>query len=115
MRGMAIFAAVALLAIAFAGGLLALVFRAPGSGRAIAISAALAWGVQLVSYAIVRLAGPSKVMAAWGLGAILRLGMLLLYAFIGVRALALPAAPALLSLATFLFLSTVIESRLLSV
>ena len=115
MRGLAIFAAGALAAIVLAGGLLALVFRAPGSGRAIAISAALAWGVQLVTYAIVRHAGRSKVMAAWGLGAILRLGVLLLYAFVGLKALALPAAPALLSLATFLFLSTIIESRLLSV
>lgn len=114
MRGLALFAALALVAIALAGGALALVFRGPGSGRAILVSAALAWGVQLFTYAVVRLAGPSKVMAAWGLGVVMRLALLLLYAFLGVRLLGLPAAPALLSLATFLFVSTVIESRLLS-
>ena len=115
MRGFAIFAAAALAAIALAGGALALVFRSPGSGRAIAISAALAWGVQLFTYAVLRLAGRSKVMAAWGLGAVMRLALLLLYALLGIKVLALPAAPALLSLATFLFISTLIESRLLSV
>ena len=114
MRGLALFAAAALGAIAVAGGLLALVFRAPGSGRAILISAALAWAVQLFSYAVLQLAGRSKVMAAWGLGVVMRLSLLLLYAFVGVRMLGLPAAPALLSLATFLFVSTLIESRLLS-
>lgn len=115
MRALGIFAALALVAIALTGGVLALVFRGPGSGRAILVSAALALGVQLVAYAIVRLAGPSKVMAAWGLGAILRLALLLLHAFVGLKALGLPPAPALLSLATFLFLSTIIETRLLTV
>jgi hypothetical protein len=115
VRGLALFAALALAAIVVTGGLLALVFRAPGSARAILVSAALAWGVQLFTYAVVRLAGRSRVMAAWGLGAVMRLSLLLLYAFVGVRVLGLPAAPALLSLATFLFVSTVIESRLLSV
>lgn len=108
------FAGAALLAIALSGAVLALLFRAPGAGRAIAVSAALAWGVQLFTFAVVRLAGPKKIMAAWGLGAIMRLGLLLLYALLGVKVLGLPAAPALLSLATFLFVSTVIESRLIS-
>ena len=115
MKGMTVFALAALVAIALAGAVLALVFRGPGSTRAIVISAALAWGVQLFTFAVVRLAGRSKVMAAWGLGVVMRLALLLLYAFVGIPALRLPAAPALLSLATFLFLSTLIETRLLSV
>lgn len=114
MRGLAIFAAAALLAIAAAGAVLALVFRSPGSGRAIVVSAALAWGVQLFTFAVVKLAGRGRVMAAWGLGVVMRLGLLLLHALVGVRVLGLPAAPALLSLATFLFLTTLIETRLLS-
>lgn len=113
MRAGALFAAASALAIAVAGALLALVFRSPAERRAILISALVAWGVQLLSFAIVRLAGRERVMAAWGMGVVLRLASLLLYAFIGVKLLALPAPAALLSLATFLFFSTIIESRLL--
>lgn len=115
MRALARFAGVALVVIALSGLVLSLVFHAPGSGRAIVVSAALAWGVQLFTFAVLRLAGRPRVMAAWGLGVLMRFGMLLIYALLGVRALGLPAAPALLSLATFLFLSTLIETRLLSV
>ena len=113
MRGLALFAAIALAAFVALGGLLALVFRGPGSARAIVVSAALAWGVQLFTFAVVRLAGRARLMAAWSLGAVMRLSPLLLYAFVGVKLLGPPAAPALLSLATFLFVSTGIESRLL--
>ncbi len=52
-------------------------------------------------------------MTAWGLGALLRLIVLVAYAFVADRVLGIPLAPALLSLAAFFFVTTLIESLLL--
>jgi hypothetical protein len=52
-------------------------------------------------------------MAAWGLGMLLRFVVLVLYAFLVVKALALPAEAALLSLVAFFFLTTLVEPMLL--
>jgi hypothetical protein len=49
------------------------------------------------------------VMAAWTLGMLLRLVVLVLYGLMGARALSLHPEPALVSMAVFFFLSTLIE------
>ncbi len=51
-------------------------------------------------------------LTAWGLGALLRLVVLVLYAFAADRVLGLDLASALLSLAAFFFVTTLIESFL---
>lgn len=81
-----------------------------------AVLGALGWTVvlQLVAYAIIRLAGRKKLMAAWAGGAAVRLAGLVVFALVVVPALSLPLAPALLWLAALLFVSTLLESYLLN-
>ena len=87
-----------------------LLFRDSTSRRALGIAAVIAFVVQLVAFGIARaFARRQNVMAGWGLGIGLRFAMLLLFGFVVVPALALPLAPALMSLAVFLFVSTLIE------
>ena len=116
MRGVGRFALLSLAAIAVLGAVLGLTaFRTPAEHRALLTSAVVAWLAQCFTFAVVRLAGPRATMKAWGLGAIFRFATLLIYALVVVRLFALPAAAALLSLATFFVISTFIETRLLTV
>lgn len=82
--------------------------------RAIWISIGVAVVVQLVALGILRIAGPGRVIAAWGGGALLRLVALLVYGWAIVPALHLPLTPALLTLAGVLFLTTLVEPLLLN-
>ncbi len=99
-------------AVVVAGVLLRLVFRGPGAAPAIATSAAVAVVVQLLSFIGARAAPPRQVLAVWIAGAFVRLVTLVVYALGVVRFLGFPPAPALLSLATFFFVTTLAESRL---
>jgi hypothetical protein len=113
VKGWAIFAAVSLVIVAAGAWLLGLIFAGPDAQRAVMTSAAVAWVVQLCGFAAARTLGATNVMAGWGLGILLRLATLAIYALVIVEAFALPAAPALLSLAAFFFASTLIEPLLL--
>ena len=113
MKGLALFAGASLVIIAAGAWVLGLIFAQPGEHRAIATSAGVAWVVQLVGFAIARAVATTSVIAGWGLGVLLRLAALAVYALVIVNAFAMPAAPALLSLATFFFASTLIEPLLL--
>lgn len=103
-------------AIALLGAaLLAGVFRDAGAPRAVWTSAAAAIAVQLTTFAIARrYAKNGNIMLGWGIGGLIRAVALAIYGFFGTRALGLPLAPALLSFALFLFISTVIEPLFLS-
>lgn len=68
--------------------------------------------MQGVAFGLVRILGRRSWLTAWGLGALLRLVVLVGYAFFADRILGLPLAPALLSLAAFFFVTTLIESLL---
>jgi hypothetical protein len=48
-------------------------------------------------------------MAAWGAGSLVRLLTLVVYALLVVKTFGLSPAPALLSMAVFFFLSTLVE------
>lgn len=87
----------------------------PGSelSRAVWTSAVLAFGVQLVAFAVAVPFLAKNPIMGWGLGSVLRLLVLVLYALVGLKALGLAAAPALLSLAGFLFVSMLLESLFL--
>ena len=113
MKRWALFAAASLVIIAAGAWLLGLIFAEPGERRAILTSAAVAWPVQLVCFGVARRLAADNVVAGWGLGMLLRLATLGVYAFVMIEPLALPAAPALLSLAAFFFASTLIEPLLL--
>lgn len=108
-----LFAIASLALIASAAWLMTLVYESPADQRAVWTSAAVAFGVQVIAFAIVRLSARTNVMAGWGVGAILRFLVLGLYALVFVKALGLPSGAALVSLVAFFFLSTLIEPLLL--
>jgi hypothetical protein len=90
--------------------ILALVFTEPDVRRALTSSALLAFAVQIVAFLIVRaMAQRKNVIAGWGIGITLRFAALLIFGLVAVPKLNLPLAPALLGLATYLFVSTLIE------
>jgi hypothetical protein len=95
------------------GGVLAAVFRGPGDWRAIAVSGAVALVVQCGAVSLGRMAGTGNLTARMGIGALLRFFALVLYAVLAVFALELPIAAALISLAAFFFISTLIEPLLI--
>lgn len=85
----------------------------PLVAHAVWTSAVLAFGVQLVTFAIAWPFLAKNPLMGWGLGSLLRLLALALYALVGVRSFGLAAAPALLSLAGFFFVSMLLESLFL--
>ena len=108
-----LFAILSLALIALAAWVMTLVYESPDAARAVWTSAAVAFSVQVIAFAIVKLSAKTNVMAGWGVGAILRFLVLGVYALVFVKALGLPSGAALISLAAFFFLSTLIEPLLL--
>jgi hypothetical protein len=94
--------------------LLLAVFRGPGGRRAVLVSLAIALVVQVVAFALARLAAPGNVLKAWGVGTVLRFVTLVVYALVLIKPLGLPAVPALMSLVSLFFVTTVLESLLLT-
>ena len=90
--------------------ILVIIFTDTVVRRALAISAAVAFIVQVAAFLVVReFARRKNVMAGWGIGIALRFGALVIFAVVAVPRLGLPLATSLLGLATFLFVSTLIE------
>jgi|SRR6185437_12589389 hypothetical protein len=109
------FVAAAAVLIVVAAFLLGLLFRMPGDERAIRISAVIAFAVQVFAFGIVLVVAGTgtNVFPAWGLGMLLRLAALAVTAFWLVKALGLRPEPALIGMATFFFVTTLIEPLLL--
>ncbi|MFL5584655.1 MAG: hypothetical protein ACJ78K_07310 [Gemmatimonadaceae bacterium] len=81
------------------------------------ISAGLAFAVQLGSYALLRPArpgrgAPGELMLRWGIGAVLRFFVLVLYAPLA-RVVNISLEAALVSLVTFFFMTMMAEPLLL--
>jgi hypothetical protein len=93
--------------------LLQLSFNSPAEHRAIQISAFLALAVQTVTFVIARKAS-RNMMVGWGVGTLVRVLSLVLYALIVVPAYGLPRSAALVSLVIFLFVSMLVEPLLLA-
>lgn len=115
VRAVALFAAAQVVLLVVVGFVLAWIFRAPGDLSAVTTAGWVALAVQLLTFAIVRLAGREQVIAAWGLGVLVRFGVVAVWAFLLVPALELPATPALISLVSFFFVSTVVEPLFLNI
>ena len=77
--------------------------------RAVWASAFIAFGVQLVAFAVARPFLGTNPIAGWGLGSLIRFAVLLAYAFVGVKALGLASGPALVSLVGFFFVTMLVE------
>jgi hypothetical protein len=104
-----LFVVVSGVAIGLAGVLFGLAYRSGAGRHAILASALLAWVAQAMAFGIVWRLRVWNVMAAWTLGMLLRLVVLVAYGLAGVRVLSLQPEPALVSMAVFFFLSTLIE------
>ena len=108
-KGWALYAATTIALICAVGWLLTLAFPGPGDAAAVRLSAAVAIVVQLAAFAVTNAIVPRNLIAGWGVGSLLRFLSLVIYALLAVKVLGLAPVAALVSLATFLFLSTLIE------
>ena len=100
--------------IAITGLTLSLGFKTAADRHALLISACIATAVQLTTFGLIQLAGKRNALAAWGMGAIFRGTILVLYGLFVAKMLGLPLTAALTSFAVFLFLSMLLESLLIS-
>ncbi len=100
--------------VVIAGTLLSFVFRGPGDAAAIWTSGVVAIVLQLAAFSLGRVVGQSgSVVARMGLGALIRFMGLLVYALLVIFVVKMPPTAALISLAAFFFLSSVIEPLLI--
>ena len=109
MKRILAYAGLSLLLIVGLAWLLARYWPDPMAQQAVWFSASIALGIQIIGFLFVRVNASAHVMAGWGAGMLLRFLTLVLHALIGVRLMGFPPAPALLSLAAFFFVSTLIE------
>ena len=114
LRGLRLYALATAGIIAVAAGAFCLAYD--GAARqAVLVSAAVAFVLQVLAFAIARLlAAGGNAIAGWGLGAVMCLVSLVVYGFV-CRATGLPTGAAMVSLATFFFLTEVIEPPFLSI
>jgi hypothetical protein len=116
-RALGYFAGVSAALIIIATIVLRTYYRTVEQHQAMLISAGLAFAVQVGSYALLRPARPGhgvpgELLIRWGIGAVLRLFVLVLYAPIA-RIANLSIEAALVSLVTFFFLTMMAEPLLL--
>ena len=109
IRSLARFGAVALVLVLAVGWVLSLVWSDPAGRSAVVASGILALVTQMFAFAAVRLASPENVMSGWGIGILLRFVVLVGWGFVAPKAFGLPLAPALMSLAAFLFVTSLAE------
>jgi hypothetical protein len=116
-RAIGLFAGASATLIIVATIILRTYYRTVEQHDAMLVSAGLAFAVQLGSYALLRPArpghgAPGALMLRWGLGAILRFVVLVLYAPLA-RIVNISVEAALVSLVTFFFLTMMAEPLLL--
>jgi len=114
-RGVVLYFLASLVVIGLAAAVFVAVYSAQAERRTIVVSALVALGVQLVAFAFARiLADKGNAIVGWVLGAAVCFAVLLVYGFV-CRSLGLPQTAALLSLATFFFLTELIEPPFLTI
>jgi hypothetical protein len=109
LRSVLLYAALTVAIVGVTGWLLTLAFPGAGNMAAIRTSAMVAIVVQIAAFGVTKSLATSNVIAAWGAGALVRLVTLVLYALLAVKVLGLAPVSALLSIAVFFFLSTLLE------
>ncbi len=114
MRQIALYAVTTVTLVALVGWLLTLAFRGPGDAAAIRLSAIVAVVVQVAAFGAIRLLGPRRVLVGWGIGALLRLVTLAVFGILVAKAvIGVPLIAALIALASFYFVTTLVEPLLL--
>ena len=116
-RAIGFFAGVSAALIIVATIILRTYYRTVEQHNAMLVSAGLAFAVQLGSYALLRPARPGhgatgELLLRWGIGAVLRFFVLVLYAPLA-RIMNISLEAALVSLVTFFFLTMMAEPLLL--
>jgi hypothetical protein len=116
-RALGLFGVVSAALIIIATVILRTYFRTVDEHRSMLISAGLAFAVQLGTYALLRPGRsghsvPGELLIRWGIGAVVRLLVLVLYAPLA-RVMFLSLDAALVSLVTFFFLTMMAEPLLL--
>lgn len=109
MRQALMFVIVGVVLIALCAAVLLLLYESADDRRAVTVAALVAVITQGIAYAIVRGMAAKNVIAGWGLGAMLRLAVLVVFALLVVQRFGLAAGPATISLALFLFVTTLVE------
>jgi hypothetical protein len=107
MRGFAEYVASCVLTAGIIAGLAAAF--APAAVKIVLYGAAVALVVQLVAFAIARALRVRNLLLGWGIGSAMRLIALVIYALAVARFGRGAMAPALLSFAGLLFVTTVVE------
>ena len=115
MRPAVRYAAASLVVAGVVAAIFLTAVRDAAGRRAVLFSLALALGLQLAAFALAYLAGPRRALQARAVAATARFVVLAVYALVLLEPLGLPATPALLSFATFLFLLLLLEPRFLPV
>jgi len=108
------FGGLVILIVLVCGALLSIPFSEPQDRRAIETSGVIALVVQLFAFVIARMVSTSNFLTGWITGVALRFVVLIAYALVGVKVFGMPAAAALISFVTFLFISTLVEPKLLT-
>jgi hypothetical protein len=116
-RALSFFAGVSAALIIVATIILRAHYQTVEQHNAMLVSAGLAFAVQLGSYALLRPARaghgePGELLLRWGIGSVLRVAILVLYAPLA-RIINISLEAALVSLVTFFFLTMMAEPLLL--
>jgi hypothetical protein len=114
MRAMLLFTMIVSVLVLGVGLLLAVPFSSDAERNAIVASGVVAVVVQVFSFAILRSTSAEKFLSGWTIGIALRFVTLISFAIVGVKLLGMPGPAALISLATFLFISTLLEPKFLT-
>ena len=114
MKSSLLFAAISLALTVGAALVLGVAFDGPSERRAVWLSAAVAYAVQLLAFALARFLRRDNVMVGWGMGVLMRLLTLVVFALVFVKALGLPPTAALISLVIYFFVTTLVEPLFLA-
>jgi hypothetical protein len=109
MKALGGFAAAALAVVALAYAAAAAFFSTAAQRSALQLAALAVLAVQVLGFPLVRAALRRNLVAGWGLGTLLRLALLVLTALVAVPALQLERGAALIGMAIFLFVTTLVE------
>ncbi|HYC51718.1 MAG TPA: hypothetical protein VEB19_11465 [Gemmatimonadaceae bacterium] len=108
MRAFVLYVAGCVVIVALIGAI-AWSFVGEGGRSAMLVSAGLAVVVQAVAFTLALVMRRRNVLVGWGLGSLLRLVVLVVYALVAAKTMRSALTPALLSFVGFLFVTTVIE------
>jgi hypothetical protein len=109
MKAMLLYALAAAAIIGVSAGALGIFFHDAGDARALWLTAAVAFGVQMVSFGLLHALKGRSPWLGWGAGSMLRFGGLAVYALLLVKVLTVPLVPALVGYWMFVFFTMVIE------